>query len=209
MKALDGKKSMSGANDPRCERYLKVQLLAVWKFFTGLRCFLYATTVRPPTCGSLSPLWGCNLALVRQAFIESSVVKLDYGKVSTTDLSSFDIPLWYTELQEMIWDIDLWVWVNLRSSSYFEYSLKLYLALWQWANAFRSIRYTVESGWYGFIDLGGSLTPYGSVNLTEMVLEHPFRFLTLLRTSEMFVKPFDYLLRVCEILRHCEDNAYV
>ena len=48
-----------------------------------------------------------------------------------------------------------------------------------------------------------------SVNLTEMVLEHPFRFLTLLRTSEMFVKPFDYLLRVCEILRHCEDNAYV
>ena len=53
-------------------------------------------------CGSLSPLWGCNLALVRQEFIESSVVKLDYGKVSTTDLSSFDIPLWYTELQEMI-----------------------------------------------------------------------------------------------------------
>ena len=52
--------------------------------------------------GSLSPLWGCNLALVRQAFIESSVVKLDYGKVSTTDLSSFDIPLWHTELQEMI-----------------------------------------------------------------------------------------------------------
>ena len=35
-------------------------------------------------------------------FIESSVVKLDYGKVSTTDLSSFDIALWYTELQEMI-----------------------------------------------------------------------------------------------------------
>ena len=53
------------------------------------------------------------------------------------------------------------------------------------------------------------MTPYGSVNLTEMVLEHPFRFLTLLRTSEMSVKPLDYLLPVCEILRHCEDNAYV
>ena len=51
------------------------------------------------------------------------------------------------------------------------------------------------------------MTPYGSVNLTEMVLEHPFRFLTLLRTSEMFVKPFDYLLRVCEILRHCEGQC--
>ena len=42
---------------------------------------------------------------------------------------------------------------STRSSSYFEYSLKLYLALWQWANAFGSIRYTVESGWFGFIDL--------------------------------------------------------
>ena len=49
----------------------------------------------------------------------------------------------------------------------------------------------------------------GSVDLTEMVLEYPFRFLTLLQTSEMLVKSFDYLLRVCEILRHCEDNAYV
>ena len=47
------------------------------------------------------------------------------------------------------------------------------------------------------------------MNLTEMVLDHPFRFLSLLRTSEMFVKPIDYLLRVCEILRHCEDNTYV
>ena len=49
------------------------------------------------------------------------------------------------------------------------------------------------------------------MNLTEMVLDHPFRFLSLLRTSEMLVKRslFDYFLRVCEILRHCEDNAYV
>ena len=47
------------------------------------------------------------------------------------------------------------------------------------------------------------------MNLTEMFLDHPFRFLSLLRTSETFVKPIDYPLRVCEILRHCEDNAYV
>ena len=58
-------------------------------------------------------------------------------------------------------------------------------------------------------DMVSSISEVPCVNLTEMVLEHPFRFLTLLRTSEMFVKPFDYLLRVCEILRHCEDNAYV
>ena len=49
--------------------------------------------------------------------------------------------------------------------------------------------------------MGDFLTLCGSVNLTEMVLEPLFRFLTLLQTSEMFVKPFDYLLRVCEILR--------
>mgnify|MGYP006963819538 FL=1 len=30
------------------------------------------------------------------------------------------------------------------------------------------------------------------MNLPEMVLDHPFRFLSLLRTSEMFVKPIDY-----------------
>ena len=88
-------------------------------------------------------------------------------------------------------------------------SLELYLALWYWANASRSIRYAVESGCYDSIDLGSSLTSWRSMNLTEMVLDHPFRFLSLLRTSEMFVKPIDYLLRVCEILRHCEDNAYV
>ena len=34
--------------------------------------------------------------------VASSVMKLDYGKVPATDLSSFDIALWYTELQEMI-----------------------------------------------------------------------------------------------------------
>ena len=36
------------------------------------------------------------------------------------------------------------------------------------------------------------------MNLTEMVLDHPLK-----RSL------FDYFLRVCEILRHCEDNAYV
>ena len=46
-------------------------------------------------------------------------------------------------------------------------------------------------------------------SISEMVLEYPYQFLTLLRTSEMFVKHIDYLLRVCEILRHCEDNAYI
>ena len=72
------------------------------KYIKPWRPLLFCSAQPTAFCGSLSPLWGCNLALVRQAFIESSVVKLDYGKVSTTDLSSFDIPLWYTELQEMI-----------------------------------------------------------------------------------------------------------
>ena len=48
------------------------------------------------------PLWGATWHWCDLTFIESSVVKLDYGKVSTTGLSSFGIPLRYTELQEMI-----------------------------------------------------------------------------------------------------------
>ena len=64
----------------------------------------------------------------------------------------------------------------------------------------------IESGCNDSIDLGRSLTSWRSMNPTEIVLDHPFRFLTLLRPSEMFVKPTDYLLRVCEILRHCEDK---
>ena len=35
-------------------------------------------------------------------FIEPSVVKLDYGKVSASDISSFNIALWYEELPERI-----------------------------------------------------------------------------------------------------------
>jgi len=35
-------------------------------------------------------------------FIDPLVVKLDYGKVSASDLSSLEIALWYLELQEMI-----------------------------------------------------------------------------------------------------------
>ena len=48
---------------------------------------------------------------------------------------------------------------------------------------------SVESGCYDSIDLGSSLTSWRSMNLTEMILGHPFRFLSLLRTSEMLVKP--------------------
>ena len=39
----------------------------------------------------------------------------------------------------------------------------------------------LESGCYDSIDLGNSLTSWRSMNLTEMILDHPFRFLSLLR----------------------------
>ena len=35
-------------------------------------------------------------------FIEPSVVELDYGKVSASDISSFNIALWYEKLHELI-----------------------------------------------------------------------------------------------------------
>jgi len=34
--------------------------------------------------------------------VEPSVVKLDYGKVSASDISSFNIALWYEKLHELI-----------------------------------------------------------------------------------------------------------
>ena len=58
---------------------------------------------------------------------------------------------------------------STRSSRHFKYSLELYLALWYWANASRSIRYAIESGCYDSIDLGSSLTSWRSMNLTEIV----------------------------------------
>ena len=68
--------------------------LAFW--FGGL-CFWFLCDL-----GKFVPLWGATWHWCDLTFIEPSVVKLDYGKVSTTGLSSFGIPLWYTELQEMI-----------------------------------------------------------------------------------------------------------
>ena len=60
-----------------CERCL----LSVWKFV---------------------PLWGATWHSCDLTFIEPSVVKVDYGKMSASDLSSLEIALWYLELQEMI-----------------------------------------------------------------------------------------------------------
>ena len=48
------------------------------------------------------PLWGATWHWCDLTFIEPSVVKLDYGKMSASDLSSLEIALWYLELQEMI-----------------------------------------------------------------------------------------------------------
>jgi len=56
---------------------------------------------------------------------------------------------WYEKLHELIWDVDQWVWVDLLGDWFsFEYSLKRYFALWQWTNAFRSIRSWVEILWF-------------------------------------------------------------
>ena len=54
------------------------------------------------SCGSLYPLWVATWHWCDLTFIESSVVKLDYGKVSASDISRFDIALWYKKLHEMI-----------------------------------------------------------------------------------------------------------
>ena len=48
------------------------------------------------------PLWGATWHWCDLTFIETLVVKLEYGKMSASDLSSLEIALWYLELQEMI-----------------------------------------------------------------------------------------------------------
>ena len=45
-----------------------------------------------------------NLALVRHAFIERLLEELDYWKVSASDLTGLDIPLWEEKLQSLILD---------------------------------------------------------------------------------------------------------
>ena len=47
-------------------------------------------------------LVGANWHWSDLTFIKPSVVKLDYGKVSASDISSFNIALWYEELPELI-----------------------------------------------------------------------------------------------------------
>ena len=93
----------------------------------------------------LVSLTGLNLALVRQAFIELLLEELNYWKVSISDLNSLDIPLWekgYGSWFEMLSLVSVtlyWAWVTLDTS------LRLYSVMWQWANAFGSIRYASES----------------------------------------------------------------
>ena len=48
------------------------------------------------------PLWSVTWHWCDLTFVEPLVVKLDYGKMSASDLSSLEIALWYLELQEMI-----------------------------------------------------------------------------------------------------------
>ena len=48
--------------------------------------------------------YGSKCALVRHAFIERLMEKLNYWKVSTSDLNSLNIPLWKKRRQSSILD---------------------------------------------------------------------------------------------------------
>ena len=121
-------------------------------------------------CESLCPLQGYNLALVRAAIHwvfgsgtglwEDVCNRLGQFRYCFVVFDAAGVALRYRPvgLSE-----------STRSSRHFKYSLELYLALWYWANASRSIRYAIESGCYDSIDLGGSLTSWRSMNLTEIV----------------------------------------
>ena len=155
------------------------------------------------------PLWGATWHWCDLTFIEPSVVKLDYGKVSASDLSSFDIALWYKSCKrwfeistcESEWiytELEL-LWIQFEALFSFETMDECFqkhsLDSWVGMMRFHRSRRFLDSLWECESDGDG----FGiSVSILDVA-----------STSEMFVKPFDYLLRVCEILRHCEDNAYV
>ena len=136
------------------------------------------TTNQNTSCESLCPLQGYNLALVRAAIHwvfgsgtglwEDVCNRLEQFRCCFVVFEAAGVALRYRPvgLSESTWN-----------SRHFKYSLEFYLALWYWANASRSIRYAIESGCYDSIDLGSSLTSWRSMNLTEIVLDHPFRFL--------------------------------
>ena len=152
-------------------------------------------------------------------------MKLDYGKVSAIGISGCDNTLLisgaaWADLRHRPVDLGESTW----SSKHFEYTLKLYLALWLKSNASRSIRYTVESGCYDSIDFGSSLTSWRYLSSTEKLLDHPSQFLIWPSAPAMLVRPvllpsagiwdtwalWGQCLRILfEVLRHCEDNAYV
>ena len=111
-----------------------------------------------------------------------------------------------------------WVYMKFR---HFVYSVKPYLAYD--SNWKHSLYSWVGMLWFHrFRKLFDLLEVYESD--WDVLLDHPSRFLTWLRTSEMLMKPvllplasiWDTLalwgqcLRILfEVLRHCEDNAYV
>ena len=60
------------------------------------------STYRWVTCVEVWTLVGATWHWSDLTFIEPSVVKLDYGKVSASDISSFNTALWYEKLHERI-----------------------------------------------------------------------------------------------------------
>ena len=71
-------------------------------FAAELDGHVFGTLCAVTMCESLCPLQGYNLALCDLPFIEYLVVELDYGKMSATDLSSFDIALQYLKMPELL-----------------------------------------------------------------------------------------------------------
>ena len=68
--------------------------------------------------------YGSKCALVRHAFIERLLEKLNYWKVSTSDLNSLNIPLRKKRLQRLILDAILGFSDSILSVSYSGYQFK-------------------------------------------------------------------------------------
>ena len=136
-----------------------------------------------------------NLALVRHAFIERLLEELDYWKVSASDLTGLDIPLWEEKLQSLILDAIL---------GFSDSTLRMSLLGYQFKTLFSEMI-------VGECVQEHSRCIWSIHYASELVYD-------VFWTSVLILDFASYILDVCEafdivwvcgILRHCEDNAYV
>ena len=177
------------------------------------------------TCVEVWTLVGATWHWSDLTFIEPSVVKLDYGRCLQSNRA-------VSILLCSIWDCRSWFEISIYESEWIYMKFRTLCvqceALFGFMTRSECFQKHSLCSWVGMLWLHRFRKLFDLLEVYEsdwdVLLDHPSRFLTWLRTSEMLMKPvllplasiWDTLalwgqcLRILfEVLRHCEDNAYV